>query len=71
MEAAAYLSLLSFQAQSDSKTRFFERLGLDPGDATHKRVYALMKVRSSVAIEVCRPSNSFCRPRLPMVVAVC
>lgn len=33
-------------AQSESKQRFFERLGLDPHDRVHKRVYALMKVRT-------------------------
>jgi len=34
-------------AQSESKARFFERLGLDQTDRTHKRVYSLMKVRPS------------------------
>lgn len=37
-------------AQSESKARFFERLGLDPTDRVHKRVYALMKVRTSILV---------------------
>lgn len=37
-------------AQSESKARFFERLGLDQTDRTHKRVYALMKVRPSILL---------------------
>jgi hypothetical protein len=32
-------------AQSESKARFFERLGLDENNELHRRVYAMMKVR--------------------------
>lgn len=32
-------------AQSESKARFFERLGLDERNEFHRRVYAMMKVR--------------------------
>lgn len=31
-------------AQSESKARFFERLGLDERSEAHKRLYAMMKV---------------------------
>lgn len=31
-------------AQSESKARFFERLGLDEHNEYHRRVYAMMKV---------------------------
>lgn len=34
-------------AQSESKGRFFTRLGLDPSNPTHKRVYALMKLEAA------------------------
>ncbi|KAK4958914.1 hypothetical protein LTR10_003711 [Elasticomyces elasticus] len=30
-------------AQSESKARFFERLGLDDGNEVHRRIYAMMK----------------------------
>lgn len=43
-------------AQSESKARFFDRLGLDPTDRVHKRVYALMKV--------CAPSLGLCGTRV-------
>ncbi|KAF2173743.1 hypothetical protein M409DRAFT_62016 [Zasmidium cellare ATCC 36951] len=33
-------------AQSDSKARFFARLGLDSSNPTHKRVYSLMKLEA-------------------------
>ena len=31
-------------AQSESKARFFERLGLDDNNELHRRIYAMMKV---------------------------
>jgi len=31
-------------AQSESKARFFERLGLDEQNEQHRRLYAMMKV---------------------------
>lgn len=31
-------------AQSESKARFFERLGLNEQDENHRRLYAMMKV---------------------------
>jgi hypothetical protein len=31
-------------AQSESKARFFERLGMDETNETHRRLYAMMKV---------------------------
>ncbi|KAK4498083.1 hypothetical protein PRZ48_010739 [Zasmidium cellare] len=34
-------------AQSDSKARFFARLGLDPANPIHKRVYSLMKLEAA------------------------
>lgn len=35
-------------AQSESKARFFERLGLDEDNEQHRRIYAMMKVGISV-----------------------
>jgi hypothetical protein len=32
-------------AQSESKARFFERLGMDEQNEQHRRLYAMMKVR--------------------------
>lgn len=32
-------------AQSESKTMFLRRLGLDINDEAHKRIYVLMKVQ--------------------------
>ena len=37
-------------AQSESKARFFERLGLDEGNDFHRRVYAMMKVLARTRI---------------------
>ena len=37
-------------AQSESKARFFDRLGLDEKNEEHRRLYALMKVRISTAV---------------------
>ncbi|KAM3413720.1 hypothetical protein BST61_g10409 [Cercospora zeina] len=34
-------------AQSESKARFFARLGLDPTNGTHRRVYNLMKMEAA------------------------
>lgn len=31
-------------AQSESKARFFERLGMDERNEAHRRLYAMMKV---------------------------
>ncbi|EGP86818.1 unnamed protein product [Zymoseptoria tritici ST99CH_1A5] len=36
-------------AQSESKQKFFARLGLNPSDPVHKRVYALMKMEAAQA----------------------
>lgn len=35
-------------AQSESKTRFFERLGLNEQNEYHRRLYAMMKVSEHV-----------------------
>lgn len=37
-------------AQSESKARFFERLGLDERNEFHRRVYAMMKVCVCVCV---------------------
>lgn len=39
-------------AQSESKARFFERLGLDERNEFHRRVYAMMKVCVGVGVYV-------------------
>ncbi|CZT14253.1 uncharacterized protein RCC_00228 [Ramularia collo-cygni] len=41
--------LVSPLAQSESKLKLFQRLGLDPKDRVHKRVYALMKLEAAGA----------------------
>lgn len=42
-------------AQSESKARFFERLGLDEENENHRRLYAMMKVRLlfTAAVHLC------------------
>ncbi len=35
-------------AQSESKARFFERLGLDEKNEQHRRLYARMKVKCRI-----------------------
>lgn len=42
-------------AQSESKARFFERLGMDENDEGHRRLYAMMKV--SFAGDLCLKSR--------------
>ena len=56
-------------AQSESKARFFERLGLDEDNELHRRIYAMMKVRSSrVDSDYGEGSDAVCRKKLWMLV---
>ena len=38
-------------AQSESKARFFERLGMDERSEAHRRLYAMMKVAFRAKLE--------------------
>lgn len=44
-------------AQSESKARFFERLGLDERNELHRRVYSMMKVSNSQHFSILTESD--------------
>lgn len=45
-------------AQSDSKSRFMRRLGLDEGNKMHRYLYSLMKVCKIYAIGALDPESN-------------